>query len=84
MNPTIEKMQKQLTEALSPSELHIEDDAADHAGHANEGAGHFTIHITSAAFAGKTPIACHQLVYKALGELMQTHIHAVRIQAKAP
>lgn len=84
MNPTIALIEKQLNEALSPTMLQIEDDAADHAGHANEGAGHFTVHITSPLFSGKTSIARHQLVYGALGDLMKTHIHALRIRANAP
>lgn len=84
MNPTISLMEEKLTTALSPTQLTIEDNAADHAGHANEGAGHFTVHITSPAFSGKPPLARHQLVYGALGDLMKTHIHAVRIRAHAP
>ena len=83
MNPTITLIETALKNALNPSDLRIEDDAADHAGHANEGAGHFTIHITADAFSDKTPVARHQLVYAALGDLMQTHIHAVRIRAKS-
>ena len=84
MSPTMQLIEKQLTESLSPTNLQIEDDAADHAGHANEGAGHFTIHITSPLFSGKTPLARHHMIYEALGDLMKTHIHAVRIRAFAP
>ena len=80
-NPTIALIEEKLTAALSPTQLTIEDNAADHAGHANEGAGHFTVHITSPEFAGKTQLACHQMVYGALGDMMTTHIHALRIRA---
>lgn len=84
MNPTISLIEEKLTTALSPTQLTIEDNAADHAGHANEGAGHFTLHITSPLFSGQTALARHHMVYEALGDLMQTHIHAVRIRAYAP
>ena len=84
MNPTIPLIEAAITKDLAPTNLIIEDDAADHAGHANAGAGHFTLHITAPAFSGKTPLARHQLVYAALGDLMTTHIHAVRIRAHAP
>ncbi len=40
--------------------------------------------VTSPAFAGKALLARHRLVYAALGELMQTDIHALAIQARAP
>ncbi len=84
MSPTIKLIEEQLNKALSPTQLLIEDDAADHIGHTNEGNGHFTIHVTSPLFSGKTPLARHHMVYEVLGDLMKTHIHAVRIRAHAP
>ncbi len=35
-------------------------------------------------FAGKRSLARHQLVYRALGELMGREIHALSIEALAP
>ena len=35
-------------------------------------------------FAGKAPLARHRAIYAALGEMMQTDIHALAIEAKAP
>ncbi|MCB1569961.1 MAG: BolA family transcriptional regulator, partial [Xanthomonadales bacterium] len=40
--------------------------------------------IVSRAFEGMTPLARHRAVYAALGTLMQTDIHALSIDAKAP
>ncbi|MDQ2971954.1 MAG: BolA family transcriptional regulator, partial [Pseudomonadota bacterium] len=40
--------------------------------------------IVSAAFAGKTPIQRHRLVYDALGGLIGHGIHALAIAARAP
>jgi acid stress-induced BolA-like protein IbaG/YrbA len=45
---------------------------------------HFAARIVAAQFAGLRPIARHQLVYKALGELMGREIHALSIEAVAP
>jgi BolA protein len=35
-------------------------------------------------FAGKRPLARHQLVYKALGSLVGNEIHALSIRAYTP
>lgn len=71
---------------LAPRELVIEDDSHRHVGHAGarDGRGHFNVRIVSAAFAGLTPLARHRLVYAALGELMQSDIHALSIEARTP
>ena len=45
---------------------------------------HFEAVVVSAAFAGKLPLARHRLVYAALGEMMQTDIHALAIRARTP
>ena len=42
---------------------------------------HFEALIVADAFAGKRPIARHQLVYKCLGALMGNEIHALSIRA---
>ena len=79
-------IREKLTAALAPIHLEIQDDSAKHAGHvgARDGGGHFNVHIVSAAFAGKSPIERHRLVYGALGDAMQREIHALSIQAKSP
>lgn len=45
---------------------------------------HFTARVVSAAFAGKRPLQRHQLVYRALGDLMGGEIHALSIEALTP
>ena len=79
----IEAIRQRLLAALAPSELEVIDDSAKHAGHvgARDGRGHFRVRIVSAAFAGMGPLARHRAVYDALGELMQTDIHALAIEA---
>lgn len=72
---------------LSPLSLDVRDDSAAHAGHAGaiqHGGGHYSVHIVSEAFAGKTQVQRHQMVYRALGTLMQSDIHALIIKASTP
>ena len=45
---------------------------------------HFEATVVSEAFRGKLPLARHRLVYAALGEMMQTDIHALSIRARSP
>ena len=73
-----------LTEALAPTELEVIDDSAQHIGHpgASTGLGHFTVIITSPKFQEKSLVARHRMVYDALGDMMKTDIHALRIIAK--
>ena len=82
----VEKIRLCLAEALAPEALEIEDESHLHAGHAGaqDGRGHFRVLIVSTAFAGLNRVQRHQLVYRALGELMQTDIHALALQIYDP
>lgn len=87
LNPQrVERIRALLTEALAPQSLDVADDSHKHAGHAGArgGQGHFGVDIVSSAFAGKLPLARHRLVYAALGDMMQTDIHALWIRARTP
>lgn len=83
----VELIRERLTAALAPTRLEIRDDSAQHAGHAGAraGGGHFRVRITAAAFAGKSPIERHRMVYAALGDVMRNDvIHALSIDADTP
>ena len=87
LNPQrVERIRARLVEALDPVSLDVADDSHRHAGHAGArgGQGHFSVDIVSGAFDGKLPLARHRLVYAALGEMMQTDIHALAIRARTP
>ena len=45
---------------------------------------HFAARVIAPQFAGKRPLARHQLVYSTLGALMGREIHALSIDALAP
>ena len=45
---------------------------------------HFEALVVSEQFAGKRPLARHQLVYACLGSLVGNEIHALSIRAMTP
>jgi BolA protein len=74
-----------LEAAFAPESLDVEDDSHSHAGHegAKDGLGHFNVSIVSAHFNDMKMLARHRAVYAALGDMMQTDIHALAIDAVA-
>lgn len=77
-----------LLQPLEPTELEIIDDSAKHAGHAamkglDAGETHYQVHITSAAFAGKSRIEQHRMVQALVKPEFDTGLHALQIKAKA-
>jgi BolA protein len=76
-------IRERLEQGLAPDELEIVDESHLHRGHpgAADGRGHFRVRIVSDLFAGLPRLARHRRVYAALGELMQTDIHALTIEA---
>ena len=76
-------IEQQLTEQLQPTHLEVIDESADHSGHAGanaEGFGtHFRIRIASPAFAGKSRVAKHRLVYDAMQNFIDQGLHALAI-----
>ncbi|HBA66304.1 MAG TPA: BolA family transcriptional regulator [Methylococcaceae bacterium] len=83
---TTEAIRKLLNDSLKPEQIEIIDNSAAHAGHigAQSGGGHYHVTIVSDAFEGKTLVQRHQLIYKALGDMMKQQIHALGINAMSP
>jgi BolA protein len=80
-------IRQRLNAALAPSRLELLDQSALHAGHAGarpEGESHFQLTIVAAAFAGKSRVERQRMVFAALGDLMQSEIHALAITALTP
>lgn len=78
----ISEMTKRLQEHLQPSQLDIIDDSHKHIGHAGarDGKGHFTLVISSEHLQNKRKVQQHRLIYQALGDMMETDIHALAIR----
>ena len=79
-------IERRLREQLNAERIEIADESAGHAGHAGaaSGGGHFALTVVSPRFSGLNSIQRHRLVYAALGDLMQTEVHALSIRALAP
>lgn len=75
-----------LERALDARRIEIRDVSARHRGHAEakDGRAHYEVTIVSERFEKLAALARHRLVYDALGDLMQTDIHAVKITAFTP
>jgi stress-induced morphogen len=62
--------------------LEITDESHHHVGHAGaeDGKYHLRLKIASQALDNKSLISAHREIYSALEGLMQTRIHALKIQ----
>ncbi len=86
MTDRVEAIKQRLRDAFSPLELLIKDQSHLHAGHAGaeDGRGHFDVTIVSDAFVEAGRLQRHRMVFDALGEMMDTDIHALRVRALTP
>lgn len=82
----VARIERILAQTFEPEHLLVKDQSHLHAGHAGarDGRGHYDVVIVAEAFTGKRPLARHRMIYDALGSLMETEIHALRINARTP
>ncbi len=73
MLPTPEDIRQYIEQGMACERVEVTGDGA-----------HFEALIVSDAFAGKRPIARHQLVYAALGDRMKAEIHALSMKTLTP
>jgi BolA protein len=78
-----ETIETRLRNALHAVDVRVVDDSAAHAGHGASGA-HVAVVVVAAAFAGKSTLQRHRMVYAALAEEMKESIHALQITARTP
>ena len=81
---TAAELQAALQTALHPFELQVLDESGQHIGHAGaNGLGygtHFRVRIGGPAFAGRSRVAQHRLVYDALRSYTEAGLHALAIE----
>ena len=80
-------MRRRLEAALKPTILTLTDDSEQHRGHGGynpAGESHFSLEIESAAFTGKSRVERQRLVHAALGDLLESRVHALSITAREP
>ena len=80
----VKEIEQQLQARLHPTRIEVLDESAAHAGHAGANAqgfgSHFRVCIASPAFAGKSRVACHRLVYDAMQNFIDQGLHALAIE----
>ena len=77
-----ETIQTKLTETFIPTELVLTDETHKHQKHKQFQSGkyHFHLRIASKQLAPLNRVKAHQAIYTALGDLMQSKIHALSIE----
>ena len=84
-NTVKQAIEAQLTKALAPNFLEVEDVSWQHAGHAGArpgGQSHFEVVIASQHLSGLSRVAGHRAVNQALADLLAGPIHALQITIK--
>lgn len=82
-----DKIRSKLELSLAPALLEIVDDSHRHAGHGGakpSGETHFNVIVVSEAFAGKSRVLRHRMVYEALKDLMDAPVHALALTTRTP
>jgi len=75
MTPTPEDVAALLRQGIPDAEVQVR---------LFSGNDHFEAEVFSPAFAGKSRVAQHQMVYAALGDNMRQSIHALALKTGAP
>jgi len=70
------EIERLIKEAIPGAQVTIEDLRGD--------GDHYAAYVTAAAFAGKTRVQQHQMVYQALRGKMGEQLHALALQTAAP
>lgn len=82
-----DRLRAKLEQALSPLSLDIEDESAQHAGHAGAREGgetHFRVRIVSTSFAGLSRVQRQRKVYAAVAEELAERVHALSLVTLTP
>ena len=70
------EIERMIKTALPDAEIEIRDLAGD--------GDHYSAHVVSASFAGKSRVQQHQMVYNALGGRMGDVLHALALTTAVP
>jgi stress-induced morphogen len=76
MSMKLEDIERLIREALPDAKVEIQDLRGD--------GDHYAAHVESAAFAGKTLVQQHQMVYAALQGRVGGVLHALALTTSAP
>ena len=82
-----ERMKVALTKAFEPAEISVDDNSADHQGHAGARPGgetHFRVRIVASAFQGLSRLDRHRRVNAVLAEEFKGRLHALQLTTLTP
>ena len=68
-----EQIKQKIEQSIANSEVHVEGDGR-----------HFQVIVVSTAFAGKSTLQQHQMIYQVLGNSVGKEIHALSIRTYTP
>ncbi len=75
-------IEEKVRQGLNVSHLVIENESHMHSGPATD--SHFKLVVVSDSFAGKRPVARHQLVYGLLADELAGPVHALALHLYTP
>ncbi|GLC71821.1 hypothetical protein PLESTF_001170800 [Pleodorina starrii] len=95
LTPVQDGMERKLTAALRPRELSIQNDSAQHAGHAGamaarhgkagaSGETHFRVEVVSEVFEGMSQVKRQRMIYQLLEEEFAMGLHALSLVTRTP
>ncbi|PFH53789.1 hypothetical protein AMATHDRAFT_136728 [Amanita thiersii Skay4041] len=89
--PVETSIRDKLSNLLQPISISIYNDSWKHRHHApmrdiggGSGETHFTIHVVSDIFKGKTTMQRHRMIYASLSDELSQGLHALSLQTKTP
>ena len=74
--PSPDALKSLLLTAFPGAAVHVEDLTGTQ--------DHFKAEVVTSAFAGKTRVEQHRMVYAALGDLMKGPVHALALTTRTP
>lgn len=80
-------IEKKLLAGFPDAEIEVIDESHKHAGHAGarpEGETHFSVILTSSAFAGQSRLTRQRAIMRVLSEELEGPVHALAIVVKTP
>lgn len=86
-DPVRRAIEEKLKTGLEPHLLEVVDESHRHVGHAGhrpEGETHFHVRAVSPLFAGESRLARQRRVYKLLSAELESRVHALSLDLKAP
>jgi stress-induced morphogen len=83
----MDRLQTSLTDAFAPATVLVQDDSAQHAGHAGATLGgetHYSVMVVSERFADLSRVARHRLVNTAVAAEFDRGLHALALTLRTP